>query len=154
MNKRWFQVNSAVYLLFIRDGNILMLRRANTGYADGKFSLVAGKLDGNEEVKHAAVREAEEESGLQLTAGDVEVASVMHRLSDTGEWIDFFLTVNHWEGEPVNKEPDKCSEMAWFPLDKLPDDTIPHVRKAIRNVLDDIFYDSYGWTKEGTGDET
>lgn len=146
MNKRWFQVNSAVYLLFMRDGNLLMLRRANTGYADGKLSLVAGKLDGNEEVKHAAIREAEEECGLKLTAEDVEVVSVMHRLSDTGEWIDFFLTVNRWEGEPVNKEPDKCSEMSWFPLDQLPDDTIPHVRKAIRNVLEGVFYDSYGWT--------
>lgn len=145
MSKPWFQVNSAVYMLFVRNGKILMLRRANTGYEDGKFSLVAGKLDGNEEVKRAAVREAEEESGLKLGPDDVEVASVMHRLSDTGEWIDFFLKVNRWEGEPVNKEPDKCSEIGWFPLDQLPVDTIPHVRKAIRNVIAGVFYDSYGW---------
>lgn len=145
MSKPWFQVNSAVYMLFIRNGKILMLRRSNTGYEDGKLSLVAGKLDGNEEVKRAAVREAEEESGIKLSPEDLEVACVMHRLSDKGEWIDFFLKVNWWEGEPVNKEPDKCSEMGWFPLDRLPDDTIPHVRKAIRNVLDGVFYDSYGW---------
>ncbi|ALS23428.1 MULTISPECIES: NUDIX hydrolase [Paenibacillus] len=145
MSKPWFQVNSAVYMLFIRNGKILMLRRSNTGYEDGKLSLVAGKLDGNEEVKRAAVREAEEESGIKLSPEDLEVACVMHRLSDKGEWIDFFLKVNRWEGEPVNKEPDKCSEMGWFPLDRLPDDTIPHVRKAIRNVLDGVFYDSYGW---------
>ncbi len=124
MSKPWFQVNSAVYMLFIRNGKILMLRRSNTGYEDGKLSLVAGKLDGNEEVKRAAVREAEEESGIKLSPEDLEVACVMHRLSDKGEWIDFFLKVNRWEGEPVNKEPDKCSEMGWFPLDRLPDDTI------------------------------
>lgn len=145
MNKRWFQVNSAVYMLFMRDGNILLLRRTNTGYADGKFSLVAGKLDGNEEVKQAAIREAREEIGVSLRPDDLEVASVVHRKSDTGEWIDFFLTVKRWEGEPVNREPDKCSEMAWVPLDELPHDMIPHVRKAIRNVLDGVFYDSYGW---------
>ncbi len=80
-----------------------------------------------------------------MDSADLEVASVMHRLSDTGEWIDFFLTVKRWEGEPYNREPDKCSEMAWYSLDGLPGDMIPHVRQAVENVLAGVFYDSYGW---------
>ncbi|SCW75812.1 ADP-ribose pyrophosphatase YjhB, NUDIX family [Paenibacillus tianmuensis] len=143
--KEWFRVHSAVYLLLVRDNKLLLLRRTNTGYEDGKLSLVAGKMDGNEEVKRAAAREAWEESGVRVDPGDLEVASVMHRLSDTGEWIDFFLTVKRWEGEPHNREPDKCSEMAWYPLDGLPEDMIPHVRQAVENTLAGVFYDSYGW---------
>ncbi|KPV58791.1 NUDIX hydrolase [Paenibacillus sp. A3] len=143
--KEWFRVHSAVYLLLVRENKLLLLRRTNTGYEDGKLSLVAGKMDGNEEVKRAAAREAWEESGVRVDPADLEVASVMHRLSDTGEWIDFFLTVKRWEGEPYNREPDKCSEMAWYPLDGLPEDMIPHVRQAVENVLAGVFYDSYGW---------
>lgn len=141
----WFRVHSAVYLLLVRENKLLLLRRTNTGYEDGKLSLVAGKMDGNEEVKRAAAREAWEESGVRVDPADLEVASVMHRLSDTGEWIDFFLTVKRWEGEPYNREPDKCSEMAWYPLDGLPEDMIPYVRQAVENVLAGVFYDSYGW---------
>ncbi|MCM3269630.1 NUDIX hydrolase [Paenibacillus elgii] len=143
--KEWFRVHSAVYLLFVRENKLLLLRRTNTGYEDGKLSLVAGKMDGNEEVKQAAAREAWEESGVRVDPADLKVASVMHRNSDTGEWIDFFLTVKQWEGEPYNREPDKCSEMAWYPLDGLPEDMISHVRQAVENVLAGVFYDSYGW---------
>ncbi len=143
--KEWFRVHSAVYLLLVRENKLLLLRRTNTGYEDGKLSLVAGKMDGNEEVKRAAAREAWEESGVRVDPADLEVASVMHRLSDTGEWIDFFLTVKRWEGEPYNREPDKCSEMVWYPLNALPGDMIPHVRQAVENVLSGVLYDSYGW---------
>ncbi|MCP3773607.1 NUDIX domain-containing protein [Paenibacillus sp. MZ04-78.2] len=143
--KEWFRIHSAVYLLLVRDNKLLLLRRTNTGYEDGKLSLVAGKVDGNEEVKRAAAREAWEESGVRVDPADLEVASVMHRNSDTGEWIDFFLTVKRWEGEPYNREPEKCSEMAWYPLDGLPEDMIPHVRQAVENALAGVFYDSYGW---------
>lgn len=145
MAKQWFAVYSAVYLLFVRDGRLLMLRRANTNYEDGKLSLVAGKLDGGEEVKQAAAREAWEEAGVRVDPEQLEVVGVMHRNSDSGEWIDFFLKVGAWEGEPSNMEPGKCSEMAWFPLDDLPEDTIPHVRLAVEQAMKGTFYTGYGW---------
>ena len=36
-----FKLISTVYLLLRRDDELLLLRRANTGYQDGKYSLVA-----------------------------------------------------------------------------------------------------------------
>jgi 8-oxo-dGTP pyrophosphatase MutT (NUDIX family) len=55
--KERFKLIAAVYVLFVRDGMVLMLRRANTGYEDGNYGLVAGHVDGNETLKEAAIRE-------------------------------------------------------------------------------------------------
>jgi 8-oxo-dGTP diphosphatase len=147
MTKGWFALHGAVYILFIRDGQLLLLRRTNTKYENGKLGLVAGKLDGGEDVLAAAVREAWEESGVKVEPADLAVVGVMHRSSDAGEWVDFFLRANRWEGEFVNNEPDQCSELVWAPVDALPEDMIPHVRKAVDNVLlQGTFYEGYGWT--------
>jgi len=133
-----------VHLLFFRDHQILLLRRFNTGFEDGKYSLPAGHLDGGETVRMAAVREALEEIGVQIDLGDVTFATVMHRKSDD-ERLDFFVHIQKWDGEPFNAEPDKCDELRWCDREELPEDTIPYVRKAIRNYLEGVPFDEFGW---------
>lgn len=51
-----FRLMSVVHVFLIRDGQILLLRRANTGHHDGDYGLPAGKLDGGEELHSAAIR--------------------------------------------------------------------------------------------------
>ena len=133
-----------VHLLFFRADQVLLLRRFNTGYADGQYSVPAGHLDGGETVMAAAAREAEEETGLQIEGADIIFSSVMHRI-DGDERVDFFVRVQQWQGEPINAEPDKCDELRWVPVDELPDNTIPYLRKAIQNHCDGIKFDEFGW---------
>ena len=59
-----------VHLLFFREDQVLLLRRFNTGYADGQYSVPAGHLDGGETVLAAARREGLEETGVHIEAGD------------------------------------------------------------------------------------
>ena len=134
----------AAHLFLVRDRKILLLRRQNTGYEDGKFSVVSGHLDGGEEVSAAMVREAREEAGIEIPPSAIEVVGVMHRL-DPDERVDFFLSASSWTGEVTNMEPDKCAELAWFDLDDLPADVIPYVRRAIDNYRRDVWFDSLGW---------
>jgi 8-oxo-dGTP diphosphatase len=54
----------AVHLFFLRDKQILLLRRFKTGYEDGNYSVVAGHVDTGESVTQAAIREANEEVGV------------------------------------------------------------------------------------------
>jgi len=129
-----------------------LLRRAGTGYQDGKYSVVAGHLDGGEQVRTAAVREAREEVGIDLDIDQLDVVGVMHRLSGD-ERIDFFLAAASWTGEIWNREPDKCDRLAWFEMDALPDEVIPYVRRALDNYRRGVWFDSFGWGASPTRGE-
>jgi len=139
-----FKLLSAVHLFLIRDGQVLLLRRFNTGYEDGKYSVIAGHLNGDEEVKAAAIREAREEVGIEISPLDLQVVGVMHRKSND-ERIDFFLAATSWSGEITNREPDKCDRLAWFAMDALPENVIPYVRRALDNYHRGKWFDSFGW---------
>jgi ADP-ribose pyrophosphatase YjhB (NUDIX family) len=133
-----------VHLLFFRGDQVLLLRRFNTGYADGQYSVPAGHLDGGETVVAAARREGREETGVQIEAEDLAFSSVVHR-KDGDERVDFFVHVRNWHGEPVNTEPEKCDELRWVNINELPDNVIPYVRKAIQNHLTGIPFHEFGW---------
>jgi 8-oxo-dGTP diphosphatase len=148
MEEERFRLLSTVHLLLIRNSRILLLRRFNTGYEDGNYSVVAGHLNGNEEVKEAMIREAREEAGIELARGNLKVVGVMHRRA-VEERIDFFFTARTWFGEIINKEPEKCDQLGWFRVDQLPDNVISYVRKAIDNSINKthrgIWFESFGW---------
>ncbi len=134
----------AVHLFFLADGQVLLARRANTGWGDGHYSVPAGHVDAGESVTAAAVREAREEVGLHLHPEDFAVVHVMHRRSDDDR-IDFFLAVARWEGEPTNCEPHKCDDLRWFGLEELPPNIIPYVRHALKCLGSGEVYSEFGW---------
>ena len=134
----------AVHLLFITDRRVLLLRRFNTGWGDGLYSVPAGHVDLGESVTQAGLREAYEETGARLVAEDLAFVHVMHRRSDEYR-VDFFLRVEHWTGTLSNREPDKCDDLAWFPINALPVNTVPYVRQALSHVLQGITFSEFGW---------
>ena len=135
---------ATVHLFFFRENQVLLLRRFNTGFRDGEYSVPAGHLDGGETVIAAAAREAKEEIGVRIEAQDTIFSSVMHRLEGE-ERVDFFVHVHKWQGEPFNAEPEKCDGLLWAETDQLPANTVPYVRQALKNHLNEIKFDEHGW---------
>jgi 8-oxo-dGTP diphosphatase len=133
-----------VHMFFLRGSKILLIRRYQTGYMDGHYSVPAGHLDGNEPIRLAAVREACEEIGVRIDPADIRFAGVFHR-SEGDERVDFFLHVLNWNGEPVNSEPEKCDELRWTEINDLPENTIPYIRQAIGNFRAGIPFEEFGW---------
>ncbi len=134
----------AVHLFFLRDNSILLSRRMNTGWEDGKYSVPAGHVEAGETVIQAAIREAREEVGVGLTPEQLCVVHVMNRKSED-ERVDFFLVVTQWNGNIVNAEPDKCDDLRWFAVASLPGNLIPYIRRALENYQARIFYSEFGW---------
>ena len=145
MPKERFKLIPTSHLILVKDNKILLLRRFNTGYEDGNYSVVAGHLDGNETFIRAMIREAKEEAGIDIEYKDLEVVHVMHRIDPGSERIDFFIKASGWKSEPKIMEPHKCDDLSWFEFDKLPSNIIPYVKQAFNCIEKKIFYSEHGW---------
>jgi 8-oxo-dGTP diphosphatase len=121
-----------VLLLLVRDGHVLLAERCNTGYADGQWNLPSGKLNEGEDLQAALIRETREEIGLQLRRDAVRMVTSVHYLNPEGHArVGFFFHVPTWNGEPYNAEPHKCARIGWFPMNQLPDNTVPYSRAGV-----------------------
>lgn len=122
-----------VHLVLRRGDEVLLARRANTGYADGLWHAPSGHVEDGEDVRAAMVREAAEEIGVQLAPGDLRAALVMQHRGPGGQpRTGWFFEADHDAcGEPYNREPDKCSEIAWHRLDALPGDMVAYCRAGL-----------------------
>ncbi len=139
-----FKMVVAVHLLLINKNKVLLSRRFNTGYEDGKYSVPAGHVDEGETVSSAMIREAKEEIGISIAPADLEFVHVMHRRSEAIR-IDFFFTCKKWVGNPKIIESDKCDELIWVMRSELPDNTIPYVKTAIQCAQQQLLFSEFGW---------
>lgn len=145
MSKERYKLIAEVYLLLIQNGKILLSRRANTGYEDGNYGLVAGHLEPNETITAALVREAKEEAGIDLDPKQLMLRHVIHRKAPDREQVSLFFSTPTYSGEIQNMEPHKCSELAFFDLNTLPENTIIYVKDAIQHVQQGRSYSEFGW---------
>lgn len=145
-SKDRFKLIPAVYLIF-RDGDkVLLLRRANTGYKDGKYGLVAGHMDGDELATQAMVREAKEEAGIDVDPADLRFVHVAHRLNRRTagqERIDLFFETTKWRGDIINAEPEKCDDLSWHSISNLPTNILALVKNVLTYTSEGRVYSEY-----------
>jgi 8-oxo-dGTP pyrophosphatase MutT (NUDIX family) len=150
MAKNRFMTPVAVHLfLFNNSGQVLLLRRCNTGYEDGNYSVPAGHIDGGETAPEAMLREAEEETGISILPEVLQPVGVMHRRNcadaKAPERIDFFFVTDKWTGRVDNRELQKCDDLSFFDLDNLPSNMVPYVRRALTNYRAGRWFDTFGF---------
>lgn len=147
---RYYQLIVDVQLLLVRDGRVLLGRRANTGYGDGAYEPPSGRLDERETIVEASVRVAAAQVGITVDQACVSLAHVMHDVSGAGR-IAFFLTADGWDGSPAANA--SYSDLHWFPLDDLPVNMIDRARAAVRDFAAGgrfSTYPSFGMSSSGT----
>jgi 8-oxo-dGTP pyrophosphatase MutT (NUDIX family) len=118
-----------------RAGEVLLMRRAGTGFFDGLYSLPGGHVEPGESLFQTARREASEELGVIVDPADLTWVGVVHRRSDSNR-IDFFVRAGRWRGEPGIAEPAKCDALGWFPRDRLPAALVPYIGVALAQTAE------------------
>lgn len=136
----------AVHVLLYRDGDLLFLQRANTGYGDGQWSVPAGHVESGESAAAAAVRECAEEVGVAVEPADLALALAQHKRDpiDGDERVDLFFRASVFSGEPKNLEPRKCAQLAWAAANERKD-VIGYVAHALEHIESGAVYAEYGW---------
>ncbi len=145
-----FKQVAYVYVLFKDMNNkYCFLLRSDTGYQDGNYGLPSGHVEDDETMREAATRELLEETAVNVSEDELVFKHVMHRNDGDDMRIDFFYEHTGYLGhEPINEEPHKHSEMAWFKIDKIPDNTMDYVKVAIERIQKGEVYSEWGWTDE------
>ncbi|MEA4823471.1 MAG: NUDIX domain-containing protein [Clostridiaceae bacterium] len=138
---------SAVFPLIFRTHDakkqVLLARRANTGYMDGCWDFAgSGHVDEGETATQAVVRECSEELGIRVDAGDVRFVHLSHRLGTRGgkTYYDIYFVVDRYAGEPRIAEREKCDGLEWFYTDALPEDMIGIRRQALKHYFNAELY--------------
>ncbi len=141
-----FKLISAAHLLVFQGDKILLLKRQNTGYEDGNYSVPAGHHDAGESMSTTAIRELKEETDLDVAKEDLQSGCVMHRKKPSGdESIDYFFIIKKWSGTLRNCEPEHCSELDFFSLDHLPSNVIPYIKIGIQASMRKEPMVEFGW---------
>ena len=136
-----------VHVILRRHGKILLLRRAGNVYATGLFCLPSGHLEEGENILHAASRETKEETGIRRDAAALRLALSIHERhpGTTHARVGFAFEPTAWDGEPVNAEPGKCSELLWADPAQLPPETVGYTAAIISAVERGTTFTLNGW---------
>lgn len=145
MKLKRYQFISVVHLILTWENKVLLLRRFNTGYEDGNYSLPAGHIDQAETATQAVIRESKEEIKINLKRKDLTLVHVLHRNGDDHERIDFFFLAKSWQGELVIGEPNKCDQLRWCEDNNLPDNTIDYIKFVLGKINNHEIYSEFGW---------
>jgi mutator protein MutT len=142
------QKKLASLLILEKEGQILLQRRFNTGFADGLYTCPSGKVEDSETFTQALIRETLEEVGIKILPKNIKSVHISHRIKSdkSAIWIDHFFLCQKWSGKINIKEPHKCDDLSWFDINNLPDNIIPFVKYALEQVfIHKTHYSEYGW---------
>lgn len=145
MSEHNFMVHITVQLLIIQDNKVLLMKRQNTGYEDGKYGSIGGHLEEEEDFKTTITREAKEEINIELDRDKLEFISIVHRKGITKNYVNIFFSTSSYSGNIENNETNKCSNIKWFELDKLPKNIVEIEKNVIEKYKKGNYLIEYGW---------
>jgi len=93
----------AVYAIFKKEDKILLIKRKNTTWYDGFYSLPAGRLSKNEYPTSGIIREVLEEVGVKIKKEDLEPVYFAARHDNRNgvpisTYFEVFFIIKKWEG--------------------------------------------------------
>lgn len=124
-----------VFLALTRDDEVYLQRRYNTGYMNGFYEFIAGKVDERESLLDAVAREAREEAGIVVRPENLTLFhTYLNNSYPDDPWLGLMFKTDTWEGEPGICEPEKCDDSGFFKEGQYPANVTPQVRDGLAQL--------------------
>lgn len=108
----------AAIVFIVDEHHVLLVKRAENP-EKGKWALPGGFVDAGEDPREAAIREASEETGLQVTI--TRLLDVFYFQSPNGSPTPIVIAFEAQMIGGVLCAADDAEEVSWFAADKLPE---------------------------------
>lgn len=133
----------AVRLILEENGKLLFLRQTKRN--GGRYSLVGGNVEEHEFARQALAREAKEEAGIHVEPNDLSLVHALHRhkLKKDETLLVLYFRAARFHGEPGSLEPKKFQDVAWFPVDALPEDMSKPTQHVLTCIQKGIIYSEF-----------
>jgi mutator protein MutT len=104
-------------------GHLFLARRGPKAKNErGLWEFPGGSVEFGERLVEALRREIQEEYGVVIEVGEL-LDVVDHILPEEGQhWVSPTYICRILSGEPRIIEPEKCTQIGWFPPDRTPED--------------------------------
>jgi 8-oxo-dGTP diphosphatase len=125
----------AVLIIILKDKEVLLHKRKNTGWMDGWYDVPSGHVEPGEPILEAACREVMEETRLNIAEEDLKLIHISQADAGNGRPYTYFvfLTIS-WKGKPVLNEPDTAEDLNFYGLNNLPQNIPPYTRAGLESV--------------------
>jgi ADP-ribose pyrophosphatase YjhB (NUDIX family) len=127
------QVTIACGPVIIKDGKVLLAKNES----DPFWKIPGGTLLDNESPKETVVREAKEETGLDVVVEGEPFLYPFHMVDEKTNEVKYFILF-HYKVRIVNKselQSESNAELEYFSLENLPKEIAPNVRSTIEFFL-------------------
>lgn len=119
-------------VLPVKDGKVLLAKRGRDPFK-GAYDIIGGFMEADELPEDAAIREAKEETGL-----DIKITSLLGTYIDRyGESGDYTLNL-HYVGEVMGgemKPMDDVADLEWITISEVPlDSGFQNTRDGLRDL--------------------
>ena len=137
------QLPAYVGIILKKDDQVLLIKRKNTDWGQGQWNFPGGLLEEGETLIQAAAREAREEVDVNINPEDLRLMHVLQvrkSATNTKDIFGFYFVATIWQETPVNNEPERHSEIGWFSINELPEQSTQHAQQAIAGLKSGTIY--------------
>ncbi|HLC56997.1 MAG TPA: NUDIX domain-containing protein [Candidatus Nanoarchaeia archaeon] len=132
-------------VMILKDNKLLLGKRhpdpekaSSLLHGEGTWTMPGGKLHFGESFEQGAIREVNEETGLDVISS--KVISISNDIVSDAHFVTIGLLCSKFKGQPRVMEPDEITEWQWFPINQLPEPIFPPSEKVLKNYLEKRFY--------------